>query len=353
VLQVENLSKDLGNFALHDVSFTVAKDDYFALLGASGVGKTVLLEMIAGLIRPDGGAVRLDGCALDGPGAGERPVAIVHQDQVLFPHMTVFANIAYGLHCRGVKGRAVSDRVAAVAATVGCERHLDRRPASLSGGEGQRVALARALATEPRCLLLDEPLSSVDAGSRTALRALLRSLHRGGLTMVHVTHDYEEAVSLATRVAVMEEGRVVQVGTPDDIFLHPKSEFVARFVGIRNFLRGTLRRPTGGAPDLAEFVTNGLAFAVATDAPGGPGFFTVRSEDITISTARLETSARNALCGPVVDIAAARLGIEVTVDVGVELAALVTPGSVRRLGLDVGRQVWLSFKATAGRFFEE
>ena len=380
MLRVRDLAKRLGDFSMRNVSFDVADGGYFVLLGASGVGKTVLLETIAGLMTPDHGTIHWDDTDLLRAPVQKRRMGLVYQDQALFPHKTVHENIAYGLHGRKRSRGAARERVATLADDVGVTDLLDRFPETLSGGEAQRVALARALATEPRCLLLDEPLSSLDIQARSAMRALLRRIHRNGHTTLHVTHDYEEAVSLATRVGVMENGTIVQIGAPNEVFHHPKSEFVARFIGIRNFFNGRLENrdcPTenrdcpkratdrerdgtvpvfkdGATPvfPLGRFVTDGLAFLIVTDARPGPGCVSLRSEDITVSRTRTDTSARNCFLGTVVDIVPARLGVEVAVDIGVEVAALVTAGSVERLGLRCGQKVWVSFKATAARFFE-
>jgi len=351
MLHVEHLTKNLGDFAIQDVSFDVADGEYFVLLGASGVGKTVLVETLAGLIAPDAGQVRWDGADITHERIQKRRMGLVYQDQALFPHMTVFHNIAYGL--RAPSRTAHRERVRSLAAGVGAGELLDRYPPTLSGGEAQRVALARALATEPRCLLLDEPISSLDMRARSEVRALLRGLHRKGHTIMHVTHDYEEAMALASRVGIMEHGTIVQTGTPEEIFHHPKSEFVARFVGIRNFFSGRLEGPARGADGLARFMTDGAAFAVLSDAQPGLGFVILRSEDVTLSKKRPAGSARNCFQGEVLDLAPARLGVEVIIDIGIELAALLTAQSVERLALECGTKVWASFKATAVRFIEE
>jgi len=353
MLSVRNLSTDLGDFALRDIAFDVKEGEYFVLLGESGVGKTVLLESIAGTVRPDSGRVFLDGREITDERIQARNLALVYQDQALFPHLTVAHNIAFGLHCRKFRKSQIRDRVRELAKDVEITGLLERRPGTLSGGEAQRVALARALATEPRCLLLDEPISALDVTSRAGLQGLLRRLNRQGLTTIHVTHDYEEAVSLASRVAIMEAGRIVQVGTPEEVFRHPKSEFVAKFVGIQNFLRGKLQRITGSGEKLAEFVTAGPSLMILTSAESGPGFYTIRSEDITLSPSRPETSARNAFRGVIIDIVPVRHGVEIVVDVGIEISALITEGSVARLGLVCGGNTWVSFKATAGRFLAD
>lgn len=351
MLNVSGLCKQLGGFALRDIGFDVAAGDYFVLLGVSGVGKTVLLEMLAGILSPDAGCITLDGAEITRRPPQQRGMGLVYQDQALFPHLTVRQNIAYGLHKR-LHHAPRRERVEALAAATGVSGLLDRYPATLSGGEAQRVALARTLAIEPRCLLLDEPIASLDAPARASMRSLLRGLHRQCQTVVHVTHDYEEAIALATRVAVMEQGTIVQTGTPKEVFQRPRSEFVARFVGIRNSFAGRLDPPAAPGATLRHFRTAGMVFQVLSDAEAGEGSLILRSEDITISLAPASSSAQNAFPGTIVDVIPARMGHEVTVDIGVELAALLTSESIERLVLTPGVRVWTSFKASAARFIE-
>ena len=350
MLKVEQLSKRLDDFIISDISFDVAEGEYFVLLGASGVGKTVLLETITGILTADSGSIKLNGRDITSEKIQKRDIGLVYQDQALFPHLSVRQNIAYGLRS-GKHTRAEIDRqVEALAEEVDVTSLLERNPSTLSGGEAQRVALARALATQPKCLLLDEPLSSLDNGSRSEMRALLRRLNRKKITMVHVTHDYEEAISLAKRIGIMENGKIVQVDTPQQIFQHPKSEFVARFIGIRNFFRGTLDKGEENSDQGANFVTSGLQFSVLTDEKPGEGNIIIRSRDVTVSTEPSSTSARNMFEGTIVDIATARLGVEVIVDIGAEIAALITQDSVNTLGLHYNKKVFVSFKASAVKF---
>jgi len=353
MLSVRNLSKDFTPFAIKDVSFEVSAEQYFVLLGRTGVGKSVLLETIAGLIRPDVGQVFLDGKDITNEKIQKRKIALVFQNSTLFPHMTVYDNIAYPLRCRNGKTQ-IRQRVAELAEDFAISHLLKAKPHTLSGGESQRVSLARAVASEPRCLLLDEPLSSLDAKSRSQMRALLRKINaQGRMQIVHVTHDYTEAVSLATHVAVMEAGTIAQTGTVEQIFQRPKSEFVARFVGIRNFFKGRLQEPSDHATNTRCFTSGNLSLSVLTDSPGGPGFVCVRSEDVTISNKASPTSARNNFEGTIVDVVPAGIGVEVIVDIGVEIAALVTAESVKSLQLGCGKKVWISFKASAIKYVEE
>ena len=353
MLSVERISKSFGSPVIKDVSFEVQPGQYFVLLGASGVGKSVLLETIAGLNRPDAGRIFLDGKDITNEKMQKRKIGLVFQNSTLFPHMTVYDNIAYPLRCRKLKNSQICERVGELSEDFAVAALLKRNPRTLSGGESQRVSLARAVASEPRCLLLDEPISSLDVKSRPQMRALLRKINAKGQAIVHVTHDYTEAVSLGTHIAVMEGGRIAQTGTVEEIFKRPKSEFIARFVGIRNFFKGQLEEPHDGHANLRLFRTGGLDFSVLTDSPGGLGFVCVRSEDVTISNSASRTSARNNFEGTIADIVPAGVGVEVIVDIGVEVAALITAESVKTLELRCGKKVWVSFKAAAIQYVEE
>ena len=366
MLNVENLCTSVGSLSLRDISFKAKAGTYLVLLGASGAGKSVLLETIAGLIEPDSGRILLDGKDITNEKMQRRRVGLVFQDGALFPHRTVFGNIAYPLRWKKLASRAIRQRVAELAEETGVTNLLNRSCGTLSGGEIQRVSLARALAAEPRCLLLDEPLSSLDPKARSQMRGLLRKIHRRGQhAIVHVTHDYTEAVALATRVAVIEHGTIVQTGTVDETFRHPKSEFVAQFVGIKNFFKGELQ---GDDSERTRcFRTDCLDFSVLAEGTCGKGFVCIRSEDITISNGflceqdaiggRPHTSARNNFVGTILDIIPAGHGMEVLIDIGrdkpVELAALVTGESVESMGLHCGKKVRASFKASAIRYIEQ
>ena len=357
MLSVRGISKSLGDLTLRDVSFEVQQGQYFVLLGASGVGKSVLLEIIAGLNRPDAGQVFVDGKDVTGEKIQKRKIGLVFQNSTLFPHITVYDNIAYPLRCKRLRNSQIRERVVKLAKAFAVTGLLKRSPQTLSGGESQRVSLARAVASEPRCLLLDEPISSLDVKARPQMRALLRKINAKGQAIVHVTHDYTEAVSLGTHIAVMEDGRIAQAGTVEQVFHHPKSEFVARFVGIRNFFKGQLEYSDKRRPSARQFSSSSLSFSILTDGPGGSGYIMVRSEDVTIGNAASHTSARNNFEGTIADIIPAGIGVEVIVNIGagspVEVAALITAESVKALQLSCGKKVWVSFKASAVKYVEE
>jgi molybdopterin-binding protein len=368
LLTVRKISKAFSGFEIKDVSFDVQQGWYFVLLGASGVGKSLLLEIIAGLTSPDAGQISLNGKDITNEKIQKRKIGMVFQNNTLFPHMTVYDNIAYPLRSGYTKSQ-ISKRVTQLAEDFGVTNLLNRKSQMLSGGESQRVSLARTVASEPDCLLLDEPICSLDATSRPQIRALLRRINANGQTIIHVTHDYTEAVSLGTHIAVMERGIIAQTGKVEDIFQHPKSEFIARFIGIRNFFKGHLEQ-SDHQSGLKQFRTGSLDFSVLTDRPAGDGFVCIRSEDVTIrnlDSMAKPTSARNNFEGTIVDIVRAGPGIEVIVDINtdqskltnktnctpLEVAALISNESVKTLNLHCGKKVILSFKASAVKYVEE
>lgn len=350
MIELKNIAKTLGDFKLSNISFSVDSGDYFVVLGKSGAGKTVLLEMIAGLTAPDSGKVILAGRDITTESIQNRNIGLVYQDQSIFPHLSVAQNIAYPLKCRKMGKSGAVKEVRRLAETTGVTYLLNRRPMTLSVGEAQRVALARALATSPELLLLDEPLASLDVQAKLQMRALLRKLNGAGQTIIQVTHDYEEAVALAGKLAVMEAGTVVQTGSPEDIFQHPKSAFIAGFVGIKNFYRGSIKRKS---EDLVVFKTAELEIDVVTDAADGSGCLILRGEDISVANEEPRTSARNHFKGCVLDLEPARLGVEVRIDIGIQITAIITSESVEALTIREGGEIWVNFKATAARYLPD
>ncbi|WP_180900672.1 ABC transporter ATP-binding protein [Martelella soudanensis] len=238
-VEVFEVSKHFGNYqALDRVSFTIRENEFFTLLGPSGCGKTTLLRIIAGFETPTSGDVALMGEVIDALPAHKRRVNTVFQSYALFPHMTLAQNIAFGLENLGWEKTRRQRRVEEMLSLVHMEKFASRRPAQLSGGQRQRIALARALAPEPQVLLLDEPLSALDLKLRQAMRDELRSLQRKtGITFIFVTHDQEEALDMSDRICVMGDGRVQQIGTPDEVYEEPENAFVADFVGETNFMQ--------------------------------------------------------------------------------------------------------------------
>ncbi len=330
MLSIRNINLRLGSFSLSDISIDIKKGEYIVILGMSGVGKTVLLEILAGILNCDGGQLFLDDNEITHQKIQKRPFSLVYQDQALFPHLSVRRNLEYGLRCLKKTSAEIKKRIQQITADLGIDQLLHRAPPTLSGGEAQRVALGRALVTEPRILLLDEPLSALDTHSRSNMRRLLRKIHRQGQTIIHVTHDYEEAVSLASRIVLMENGTIIQTGAPDQIFRQPKSQFVARFIGIQNFVQGHLKSASERANETATFIKNDAEIAIMTESGSGPGYFMLRSEDIILSNHPDETSALNVFKGTIVDIVPSSSGVEVIINIGFEISALITRKSASR-----------------------
>ncbi|WP_067562432.1 ABC transporter ATP-binding protein [Nocardia acidivorans] len=232
-LQIDTVSKQFGaDYAVREVSLDIADGEFLVLLGPSGCGKSTLLRMIAGLEEPTSGRILLDGNDITTEAPQRRDLAMVFQSYALYPHLTVAKNIGFPLRARRRPRAAIAQRVAEVAATLELSELLERRPAALSGGQRQRVALARAMVRDPGAFLMDEPLSNLDAKLRSATRAELIALHRRlGATFLYVTHDQVEAMTMATRIALLNGGRVEQVGTPEELYDRPRTTFVAGFLG--------------------------------------------------------------------------------------------------------------------------
>jgi ABC-type Fe3+/spermidine/putrescine transport system ATPase subunit len=285
VVELRNVVKSFGEIAaVNGVAFEVLEGQCVSLLGPSGCGKTTTLRIIAGFEAPDRGEVLIDGEDMRGRRPYERNIGLVFQDYALFPHMSVEQNIAYGMRHRGVDRAEIPRRLAEVLATVKLSGYERRRPSRLSGGEQQRVALARALATRPAVMLLDEPMSNLDAKLREQVRLELKEiLSAVGSTTIIVTHDQQEAMSLAEHVIVMSKGRVMQRGTPSQIYAQPANKFVAEFIGKTNWFAGRLGGERGSG--LRAFEGEGglrLMVAGGNVAFGEPCEVGVRPERITL-----------------------------------------------------------------------
>ncbi|GIX33095.1 MAG: spermidine/putrescine ABC transporter ATP-binding protein [Lysobacterales bacterium] len=268
LLVLRGLSKRFGATAAVDgVDLEILPGEFFALLGGSGCGKSTLLRLIAGLERPDGGAILLEGRDITREPPYRRPLHMMFQNYALFPHLTVAENIAFGLRRQGWRTPAIAARVEEMLALTHLTELAQRKPHQLSGGQQQRVALARALAPRPRLVLLDEPLSALDRKLRQAMRTELAAIQREvGITFIIVTHDQEEAMSLASRVAVMDKGRILQVDRPQALYERPRDRFVASFIGQVNVLAGTFR--SDGGRLLFDCPALGACFQIAEPLPG-------------------------------------------------------------------------------------
>ena len=348
MLQIDNISKDMGEFILRNVTLDIDRGEYLVVIGPTGAGKTILLETIAGIYPPDSGTITLDGRDITGLPPRERNICVVYQDYMLFTHLNVEENIGFGLVSRKMDKDEIRKRVVEAAELLSIDHLLHRSPDTLSGGEQQRTAIARAIVMEPVLLLLDEPLSALDGQTRVMLQKELRRLHqRYRITVVHVTHNFEEVFALADRVAVMHDGDIVQCGHPDEVFRKPASEFVANFTGVENIFRGTCT-PQDGA---SAIMVDGLKIISGACNGDGEVYATVRPEDILISRDPVTSSARNSFPGTITDIVNNGMVIKVIVDAGIPFVSVLTRQGYDQLQLTEGEKVYLTFKASAVHVF--
>ena len=273
--------------AVDELNLEIGPGEFVTLLGPSGCGKTTTLRLIAGFEFPTSGEITLNGKSVGSLPPNKRPMAMVFQSYALFPHMTVFGNIAYGLEVQKLSKREIKERTEKVMAMMGLEGMGDRKPHQLSGGQQQRVALARALVMEPQVLLFDEPLSNLDAKLREQMRLEIRSLQkRLGITTVYVTHDQAEAMSLSDRIAVMNDGRIEQIGSPTEIYRRPASVFVADFIGRANFIEGqVVERHDSHAVVKVFGKTVSVPNPAADLTPGREVLLVVRPEAVRLNAA--------------------------------------------------------------------
>ncbi len=340
-IEVKNISKHFGSFtALKDVSLDIPSGELVALLGPSGSGKTTLLRIIAGLETPEGGTIQINGEDTTRRHVRERKVGFVFQHYALFKHMTVFENVAFGLRVKSKKQRLpdqeIREKVLGLLRLVQLDGLADRHPSQLSGGQRQRIALARALAVEPQILLLDEPFGALDAQVRAELRRWLRKLHdQIHVTSVFVTHDQEEALELADRIVVMREGRIEQIGTPEDVYEHPANAFVLNFLGNVNLFHCRSHQ----AQDKSGEGVSAVAGHEKTGDPKVLGY--VRTHDLALERQPLDHTSIEAkvlhihAIGPVVRVSLALAGSRET------LEAELTRDVFQSLGLQKNEQIFV------------
>jgi ABC-type Fe3+/spermidine/putrescine transport system ATPase subunit len=344
MLRLININRKLGDFALKDINLEISDGQYYVLLGRSGAGKTQLLELIAGLEHPDSGTIVMDEMDITRQRIQDRRVGIVFQDYAVFPHMTVFGNIAYPLRARREDKKHIAEKVEKAAIAMNIKHILDRSTQKLSGGELQRVALARTLITSPRLLLLDEPLSSLDTSLKDDLKRLLRNLNKAGQTIIHVTHDYGDAISLAKRVGVIHNGKIIQEGSVDEVFKNPHNRFVARYAGIKNFFKVKLLRENGIQTWITEhqvkFKLNGVTAV-------NDSLLLIKSEAIILLNELPLDKEQNAIKGKIIEIIPSEFGIEVTIDAGDLFYVNVPASDIGKLDFVEGKEVWVSFPPEA------
>ena len=345
-LLIQNLTKRFGEFeALSQVSLEVNQSELICLLGPSGCGKTTVLRCIAGLETPTVGTIVQNGVDITSLPPEDRDFGIVFQSYALFPNLTVNENLGFGLVNRKLSKQKIQERVEQLIATVGLEGHSDKYPGQLSGGQQQRVALARALATSPGLLLLDEPLSALDAKVRQRLRREILDLQRRiGITTVLVTHDQEEALTMGDRIVVMDHGVIAQTGTPQEIYSNPTTPFVANFIGKMNFLDGI-------ASNTGEVAINHFSFncakATETFSSGDRVLLCIRPEDIVIYDSEFDNNEVNCNNAFVIDSeflgSVFRIRLAFEESSSTEFIAEVPPSDMRSLEIKNGTNVTIKF----------
>lgn len=342
-LKIEHVSKRLGMFSLKDVNLEIAEGEYFVLLGPTGAGKTVLLEVLMGFHHPDKGKMLSNNQDISNVPTEKRGIAYVPQNCLLFPHMSVFENIEFGLKMRRVPQAERKKDVDRMLELTGLRGMADRMPSTLSGGEKQKVVLARVLVTKPKVVLLDEPLTAIDAETSSALQRELKRINRElKVAFLHVTHDQIEALSLADRIAVMVQGEIVQFGTPNEVLSNPANELVARFLGYTNVLRVKFVKYESG---ISEVSTDHVSIRLNAKLNNRAAIIVIHPEDIVLTTetpnlpeewnlfkGRVEESTN---LGPIV---------EVTVDIGILLKVFLDKRSFLEMKLLRGRHIYVAFK---------
>lgn len=349
MIDIRNLCVELGGFALRDICLNISRGEYFIILGPTGAGKTVLIESIAGVQPIKTGQIWLGGKDVTGMKPEERGASIVYQDYMLFPHYSVRENIIFGPKMRRENPQQIALGLNKVVQLLDIEYLLPRKPDTLSGGEKQKVALARAIVTNPGVLLLDEPLSALDPQTRENVRQEILKLNdQLGLTVLHVTHDFEEAITMGDRIAVIGEGTIKQVGIPDEIFRHPNSEFVARFTMAGNVLSGVAAKDENGP---TVFVADGAKFMTDSNLEG-PCHASIRPEDILISTALVANDTYNHFTAVISRVVNKGSVVNVTANLPPSLTCLLTRHSFEEMGLTVGQQVHLRFSRSSVHLFQ-
>lgn len=335
MIQIENASKIYEGFEIRDICLEIRNGEYFVILGPSGAGKTLLLEMIAGLITPDKGTIS---------GVNWPRIGLIYQDYMLFPHLNVFQNIAYGLRIKKEKKETTERAIMDITRELGIELLLYRDINTLSGGEKQRVAIARAMVIKPEIFLLDEPTASLDLNAKIQTQRMIMRLHkRLQPTVIHVTHDFEEALALGDRIALLFDGRIVQTDKPENVFNNPANKTVADFLGYKNVFSGEIKE--------TYLHINGIKIATPENATD-QAYIAIRSNDIILSKEKILSSARNSFPGEIAKIINRTSHVEILVDIGVTLHVDITYQSLQEMGLKVGLNVWATFKTVVVKVFE-
>lgn len=334
-IELKHINKKFENFELKNINLKIARGEFFVILGPSGAGKTLILEMIAGLLKPDSGKIS---------GVNQQRIGFIYQDYWLFPHLNVFRNISYGLKIRKLDPNIIQQKVEKIAKQLDITHLLARKITHLSGGEKQRVAIARAMAISPDIYLFDEPTSSLDRNLRLKTRRMFVDLHKQtSATFIHVTHDFEEALSLADKLAILLDGKIVQFSRPDEVFNHPRTREVADFLGYRNVFGGVVKNNI--------FRTQKISITVPLKRADF-AYVAIRSDEIILSRKKILSSARNSFSGKVESVLKKAYGIEIIVNAGLLFSVDITRKSYEEMDLKIGDNLWITFKVSSIKVFE-
>lgn len=343
MIKLLNVSKRIGDFSLNNINLNINDNEYFVILGPTGSGKTVIFEIISGMYKPDEGEVWINEQNVSTAYPEDRHIGFVCQDYMLFPHLNVKENIIFSLKLKKTPQNLINQKLDKMVNLLNIENLLNRNPSTLSGGEQQRVAIARALVTEPEVLLLDEPLSALDPRSKELFQQELKNIHQQTkTTTIHITHDFNEALVLADQIGIMQNGKIVQVGKPKEVFLKPSSQFVAEFVGMKNIYNGEIINES-----TFKYVRiNSVHLRVVSELKGKVRV-TICPEDIIIAHKNFSSSAQNMINAKIVEIIPQGSFIKVILDAGITMVALITRRALDDLNLECGQNVWAIFKTTA------
>jgi ABC-type Fe3+/spermidine/putrescine transport system ATPase subunit len=342
MLDIDHLIKKFERFTIGDISMKIEDSEYHILLGESGAGKSVLMELIAGIIYPDSGSISLHGKDITKLPTGKRRIGLVFQQPAIFPHYTVSENISYPIqHIRKADKKRKAEELAEM---MGISHLLHQKTTKLSGGELQRISLARAFAADPLILLLDEPLSAVDTSMRADIRGLLRDINKKGMPVLHVTHDFEEAIALGNKISIIEQGQIVQTGTAQDVIENPRSIFTAGFTGERNFFKARIE---GHNAIIQSKEKTSIIIRLGDLFPVTEANILVRSSSVTIALHEPDMSNMNNFKGILTAINPKKEGYQLCIDAGINLYASVTDDSFNRMQLTLGQMLWVTFKASA------
>jgi molybdate/tungstate transport system ATP-binding protein len=348
-LEIQNVTKNWEGFALKNINLAIADAEYLVLLGPTGAGKTLLLETIMGFHEPDGGRILMNGQEVTVLAPEKRGIGYVPQNSVLFPHLTVRQNIAFGLKMQGAEKARQDKTVDHIIDLTNLRSIEHRSPASLSGGEKQKVALARVLAIDSKLVLLDEPLASVDVETARQLRYELRRLHKEqGKTVIHVTHSLIEGFGLADKIALMKDGEIVQVGNVKELLAKPKNEFAARLLGYENIFRAKIVQ-TERIYSILD--VEGVKLKVSGEV-GHVELVVVRPEDITVELSPISDLDANVFRASILDYTDLGPIVMMDVNAGLPMKVVVAKSSFVEKGLETGKEVWLRFKGTAVKIIQ-